>query len=213
MNGFFMSKSPLKIAVLLSGSGRTLQNLIDLKNAGQLDISIANVIASRAGVYGTQRAIDAGIPTLVVEKRSFPDLRRFSEAVFSAIDNANVDLVVMAGWLSLLEIPQRYTGKIINIHPSLLPSFGGKGMYGNKVHEAVLAMGCKITGCTVHFVDATYDNGPIILQRTCPVFDLDTADDLGKRLFAEEIIALPEAIRLFQQNRLSLSGRIVKIRH
>lgn len=206
-----MLHSPLNIAVLLSGSGRTLQNLIDLKKAGKLDIHIQLVIASRAGLGGTQRAVDAGLPNNVIDRKSYSDLPPYSNAIFSAIDLAKVDLVVMAGWLSLIEIPSRYANRIINIHPSLLPAFGGKGMYGHKVHEAVVAGGCKISGCTAHFVDANYDTGPIILQRSCPVLDNDTADDLANRVFAEEKIALPAAIALYQQNRLRMNGRRVVI--
>ena len=118
----------------------------------------------------------------------------------------NVDLVCLAGWLCLLEIPPKYQGRVMNIHPALLPSFGGKGMFGARVHQAVLDHGCKMSGCTVHFVDAGYDTGPIIIQRTCPVLDDDTAETLAHRVFEEEKIAYPQAIRLFQAGRLKVQA-------
>jgi folate-dependent phosphoribosylglycinamide formyltransferase PurN len=111
--------------------------------------------------------------------------------------------------LSLLEVPAKYENRVMNIHPALLPGFGGKGMYGAKVHQGVIDHGCKVSGCTVHFVDNSYDNGPIIVQRTCPVEDADTAETLAHRVFEEEKIAYPEAIRLFQQGRLKVVGRRV----
>ena len=133
-----MPRTPLNIAVLLSGSGRTLQNLIDERAAGRLDIDIRLVIASRAGIGGIDRAVAAGVPHHVVDRKSFPDLNRFSERIFSLCDEARVDLICLAGWLNLLVIPPRFAGRIINIHPSLLPRFGGKGMYGHRVHQAVI---------------------------------------------------------------------------
>jgi formyltetrahydrofolate-dependent phosphoribosylglycinamide formyltransferase len=210
LRGYSMA-NPLRIAVLLSGSGRTLQNLIDLRAANQLNVEIRTVIASRPNLGGTTRAIAAGLPRHVVDRKTFADVHQFSDRIFSLVDDANVDLICLAGWLSLLIIPDRYAGKILNIHPSLLPSFGGKGMYGHKVHQAVIDYGCKISGCTVHFVDATYDTGPIVLQRTCPVLVDDTADDLAHRVFEQELIAFPEAIRLFAEGRLKTEGRRVRI--
>jgi len=195
---------PLQIAVLLSGTGRTLQNLIDEKSAGRLEINIRLVIGSRPGLYGIERARMAGLNTQIVDRRDFTDALAASERIFESCDETKVDLVCLAGWLSLLHIPPRYAGRVLNIHPSLLPQFGGKGMYGHKVHQAVLAAGCRTTGCTVHFVDELYDNGPVILQRTCPVLEHDTADTLGARLFEEEKIAYPEAIRMIQDGRVKL---------
>jgi formyltetrahydrofolate-dependent phosphoribosylglycinamide formyltransferase len=203
--------SPLRIAVLLSGSGRTLQNLLDLRAAGQLDIEVALVIASREGLGGSERAERAGLEHCVIDRRGSADVHEFSRAVFARCDAARVDLVCLAGWLSLLIIPPHYGGRIMNIHPSLLPSFGGRGMYGHHVHQAVLDAGCKISGCTVHLVDATYDTGPIVLQRACPVLESDTADDLAHRVFEEEKLAYPQALRLFQQGRLRIEGRRVRV--
>ena len=207
-----MSNSPLKIAVLLSGSGRTLQNLIDERAAGRLDIDIRLVVASQMGLGGTERAAKAGLANHVIDRKTCGDVGEFSRRVFGLCDEAAVDLICLAGWLNLLIIPTTYAGKIINIHPSLLPSFGGKGMYGHKVHQAVIDHGCKVSGCTVHFVDDSYDQGPVILQRACPVLEADTADDLSARVFKEEMIALPEAIRLFQAGRLRIEGRKVRVK-
>src|SRR5687767_12096933 len=207
-----MFPTPINLAILASGGGTTLQNLLDQIRAGHLNARIKLVLASKPDIRALSRAAEANIPAHVVERKSIPDLKTFSKNVFSHIDAANVDLVCLAGWLCMLDIPDRYHERIINIHPALLPSFGGKGMYGEKVHQAVLDHGCKVSGCTVHFVDAHYDNGPIILQRTCPVLDDDTPQTLAARVFEQEKIAYPEAIRLIQQNRLKIEGRRVLLR-
>jgi phosphoribosylglycinamide formyltransferase-1 len=206
-----MSSSPIRLAVLLSGSGTTLQNLLDQITARKLNAQIKTVIASRPNLVGTERAIKAYLPSHVVDRKQYPTCAAFSDAVFNLVDQAEVDLVVLAGWLCLLELPARYHARAMNIHPALLPSFGGRGMYGRKVHEAVLAHGCKLSGCTVHFVDDTYDTGPIILQRACPVLDDDTPESLAHRVFEEEKIAYPQGITLFQQGRLKIEGRRVRI--
>src|SRR5688500_15128184 len=209
-----MPDRPLNLAVLVSGSGTTLQNLIDQINSGELADAarIAIVIGSRPELLGLKRAADAKLMNFVVDRRSFADTAAFSKAVFSLCDDAGVDLVVLAGWLCLLDLPEKYAGRVMNIHPALLPSpFGGKGMYGAKVHEAVINHGCKVSGCTVHFVDAQYDNGPIIVQRVCEVRDDDTPQTLGARVFDEEKLAYPQAIRLFAQGRLRIDGRRVRV--
>jgi formyltetrahydrofolate-dependent phosphoribosylglycinamide formyltransferase len=204
-----LSLAPINLAVLISGSGTTLQNLIDEIVVGQLNACIPVVVASRQDIKGIQRAKDAGLKCVVVSRKQFADTQSFSREVFSAI--GDVDLICLAGWLCFLDIPASYIGRVMNIHPALLPSFGGQGMYGSRVHQSVIDHGCKISGCTVHFVDGVYDNGPIILQRTCPVRDDDTAETLAHRVFEAEKIAYPEAIRLFQQGRLKISGRRVAI--
>jgi phosphoribosylglycinamide formyltransferase-1 len=206
-----MPQKPIKLAVLLSGSGTTLQNLLDRIATGKLNAQVSIVIGSRAGLVGIERARSAGLRTEIVERKSFGDCASFSRAVFDRVGSADVDLVCLAGWLCLLEIPERYRGRTMNIHPSLLPSFGGKGLFGHKVHEAVLAHGCKVSGCTVHFVDDAYDTGPIILQRTCAVEETDTPTMLAHRVFEQEKIAYPQAIELFQQGRLKIEGRCVRI--
>ena len=206
-----MPTSPINLAVLVSGSGTTLQNLIDQIAAGKLNAQIKTVIASRPNLVGTERAINANLPSHVVDRKQFSSCADFSNAVFNLVDKAEVDLVVLAGWLCLLELPHHYLARTMNIHPALLPSFGGRGMYGRKVHEAVLAHGCKLSGCTVHFVDHSYDTGPIILQRACPVLEADTAQTLAARVFEEEKIAYPAALKLFQEGRLKIDGRRVRV--
>jgi formyltetrahydrofolate-dependent phosphoribosylglycinamide formyltransferase len=206
-----MANSPINLAVLVSGSGTTLQNLINRVAARELNAKISIVIGSREGLLGIERARKANLPCCAINRKSFPDVASFSRAVFDGIDEANVDLVCLAGWLCFLDLPPKYHNRVINIHPSLLPSFGGKGMYGAKVHQAVIDHGCKVSGCTVHVVDSVYDSGPIILQRTCPVLDDDSAETLAHRVFEEEKIAYPQAIQLFAENRLKIEGRRVRI--
>lgn len=202
----------LNLAVLVSGSGTTLQNLIDEIAAGRLPARVGVVIGSREGLKGIERAGDANLPNIVVERKGFETVEAFSKEVFRLCREAEADLVCLAGWLCLLTVPPDYQHRVMNIHPALLPSFGGKGMYGARVHQAVLDHGCKVSGCTVHFVDGAYDSGPIILQRVCPVLEDDTAASLAHRVFEEEKIAYPQAIRLFQSGRLRIDGRKVRIR-
>jgi formyltetrahydrofolate-dependent phosphoribosylglycinamide formyltransferase len=207
-----MSHKPLNLAALVSGSGTTLQNFIDQIAAGKLNARVKLVIGSKPDLVGLDRARKAGLPAHIVDRRNFPDVASFSQRVFELMESADVDLICLAGWLCLLDIPKKWQGRMMNIHPALLPSFGGKGMYGRRVHEAVISHGCKVSGCTVHFVDATYDTGPIIVQRTCPVLDDDTPEELAHRVFEEEKIAYPEAVRLFADGRLIIEGRRVRVR-
>ena len=206
-----MPPPAIKLAVLISGAGTTLQNLIDQIKSGNLNAQIELVISSRPNLAGLKRAEQAGLGHAIVERSGYRSCAEFSEAVFQLCDRAGVDLVCLAGWLCLLDLPAEFAGKVINIHPALLPSFGGQGMFGRRVHEAVLAHGCKVSGCTVHFVDGSYDNGPIIVQRTCPVLEDDTAESLAHRVFEEEKIAYPQAIRLYQEGRLKIEGRRVVV--
>jgi phosphoribosylglycinamide formyltransferase-1 len=201
----------LKLAVLLTGSGTTLENLFQRREAGKLDADVAVVVSSRADVYGLERARKRNIPALIVERKKFVLPEDFSAAIFETIAPYKPDLVCLAGFMSLLKIPDAYRHRVINIHPALLPAFGGKGYYGHRVHESVLKTGCKITGCTVHFVDNEYDSGPIILQRAVAVEPADTAETLAERVQASEREIYPEAIQLFAQARLTVSGRIVRI--
>jgi len=206
-----MTQKTLKLGVLLSGGGRTLENLLDHIRSGALAARVAVVIASRDGIRGIEIARAAGLPTHLVRPKDFADAAAYSGAVTRPLDDAGVDLVCLAGFLSHWTIPDRYLGRVINIHPALLPAFGGKGMYGHHVHEAVVARGCKVSGCTVHFVNNVYDEGPIILQRTVPVYAEDAPDDVADRVFREECIAYPEAVRLFAEGRLHVDGRTVRI--
>ncbi len=200
----------LRLVVPLSGGGTTLQNMIDLIAAGQLPATVELVISSRPEAFGLERAKKAGIPTLVIPRKGTPP-EDFTRRMQEAIRSARADLVCMAGFLSLWTIPDDYIGRVMNIHPALLPSFGGKGFYGHHVHEAVIRTGCKVSGCTVHFADNVYDHGPIIVQRCVPVLEDDTPDALAARVFQQECIAYPEAIRLFAEGRLRIEDRRVRI--
>jgi len=184
---------PLRLAVLISGSGRTLANLLERSAAGSLAATVDLVLANRDLIGGLEIAAAAGIPTVVLPRAGQP-LADWSNAVFDRCRAAGVDLVVMAGFLQLLEIPADFTGRVINIHPSLLPAFGGKGFYGDHVHRAVLERGCTISGCTVHFVDNEYDHGRIILQQAVPVLPEDDHERLAVRVFKAECDTLPAAI-------------------
>ena len=199
------------MAVLLSGTGRTLMNIVDQQRAGKLNSRIELVIASRPNLVGAQRAVAVGLATTVLDRRDFASVEEHSREIFARCDQAGVQLVVLAGWLTLLSLPQRYENRVMNIHPALLPGFGGKGMYGHHVHQAVLDYGCKISGCTVHFVDNSFDHGPIIVQQTCPVLDDDTVETLAARVFEQELIAYPQAISLFEKGKLKVEGRKVRI--
>ncbi len=201
----------LKVVVLLSGSGRTLENFIEANLDGRISIEITRVISSRAKVRGVEVARQAGIPLSLVPRRSFETPEAFSDAVHAELDPERPDLVLMAGFLSKIAIPPPFEGRVMNIHPALLPLFGGQGNYGHRVHERVLESGMKVTGCTVHFVDENYDAGPIILQSCVPVLEDDDADTLGARVFARERELYPEAVRLFGEGRLRLEGRRVRI--
>lgn len=202
----------LRLAVLVSGGGRTMTNILDHIQANRLNAEIAIVICSRSTVGGIQRAEDAGLSVVVVRKKDSPDIEAFSRKIEEILVAADVDLVIQGGWLCLWKIPKRYENRVMNIHPALLPSFGGQGMWGHHVHEAVLAAGCKVSGCTVHFCTNEYDAGPIIVQRTCPVEDDDTPDMLAGRVFEQECVAYPQAIALFAQGRLQVQGNRVRVK-
>jgi len=186
----------MRLAILVSGSGRTLQNLIDRIADGSLKASIEIVIGSREGLQAESRAQSASVDYEIIDRKSFRNIDEFSTRIFDRCDQSKVDLVCLAGWLCRLKIPNRYENRVINIHPSLLPKFGGKGMFGLRVHEAVLAARETESGCTVHFVNDEYDAGAIVLQRRCPVMSDDTVESLARRVFVEECLAYPEAIEL-----------------
>jgi formyltetrahydrofolate-dependent phosphoribosylglycinamide formyltransferase len=202
----------LSLAVLLSGSGTTLQNFLDRIADGRLRARIVQVVASRADAFGLERARRAGIPTAVVERKSCPSTEEFSRRIFELCRTAGADLCLLAGFLQLVLIPDDFRNRVLNIHPALIPAFSGKGFYGHRVHEAALACGVKVSGCTVHFADNQYDHGPIILQRVVPVLDDDTPETLAARVFEQECEAYPEAVRLFAEGRLQIDGRRVRIR-
>ncbi len=198
-------RKPLRLAVLISGGGRTLLNLHERIEQGRLDALIGLVISSRADAKGVARSQEAGLPTIVIERQAL-SLTSFQQQLTDAIGQARIDLVCMAGFLSLWRIPDEFLGKVINIHPALLPDFGGQGCYGRRVHEAVLASGKTESGCTVHLCDNQYDHGPIILQKKVPILPSDTPDTLAARVFEQECIAYPEAVQLFAEGRVGLKG-------
>lgn len=202
----------LRLAVLLSGSGTTLQNLIDHCGDGTLDASVVSVIASRSSAYGLERARNHGIPALAITAKDYPDAEGRNAAVWEEVRKSKADLVVLAGYMSLVTVPPDYVNKIVNVHPALIPAFCGHGMYGHHVHEAVIAYGAKITGATVHFVDDAYDHGPIIMQESTPVHDDDTPDSLAERVQALERKLYPKAIQMIGEGRVSVEGRRVRIR-
>jgi phosphoribosylglycinamide formyltransferase-1 len=199
----------LPIAVLISGGGTTLRNLLDKIRDGELEVEVRLVISSSPTARGLEFAREADIPTRTAERRKFDSTEEFSAAIFDACREAGVELVVMGGFLKHVYIPGDFENRVVNIHPALIPSFCGKGYYGLRVHQAVLDYGAKVTGCTVHFADNQYDHGPIILQRTVEVRDDDTAESLAHRVFEQECQAYPEAIRLIAEGRLRVEGRRV----
>jgi formyltetrahydrofolate-dependent phosphoribosylglycinamide formyltransferase len=202
---------PLRLAALVSAGGTTLQNLLDRCADGRLRAKVVQVVSSTATAFALERAHKAGVPSAVVERKQCAARSEFSERIWDQCRTAGAELVCMAGFLQLLQIPEDFRLRVMNIHPSLIPAFCGKGYYGHHVHEAVLTYGAKISGCTVHFADNEYDHGPIVLQRPVPVLDDDTPDTLATRIFEQECEAYPEAIRLFAEGKLHVEGRRVRV--
>ncbi len=190
-----MSAEP-RIAVLVSGGGRSLENLAEVIAGGGLRASLGLVLSSTPRAFALERARRLGIPSVVIDPERKLAPREFSRDAFAAIESFGCDTAVMAGFLRKVEVPERWRGRLLNIHPALLPAFGGKGFYGDRVHAAVIESGARESGCTVHYVDDEYDHGPILLQRRISVLPGDTVESLAARVFEEEKIALPEALRL-----------------
>jgi phosphoribosylglycinamide formyltransferase-1 len=197
---------PARIAMLVSGGGRSLENLAAAIGKGEVPAQIVLVLSSTEKAFALERARRLEIPAVVVDPGRKLGAEEYSRDVFAAVENFRADLAVMAGFLRLLRIPPRWAGRVLNIHPSLLPAFGGKGFYGERVHKAVLDAGAKETGCTVHYVDDEYDHGPILLQRKVGVRADDTVESLAARVFEEEKLALPEALRI-HISRAGSAGR------
>lgn len=200
---------PIRLAVLISGGGRTLKNFIDLAAAGNLPVNIRLVISSTPKAGGLQHARDANIPVQLFSRSKYDTDDAYGNAIFDACRAADVDYVAMAGFLKLAPVPDDFAGRVLNIHPALIPAFSGHGMYGHHVHQAVLDAGVKITGLTVHFVDNQYDQGPIIWQQPVPVFDDDTVDTLADRVFEAEKEAYPHVLRLLAAGKIRLDRRRV----
>jgi phosphoribosylglycinamide formyltransferase 1 len=208
-------RSPVscRLAVLVSGSGTTLQALIDAIAAEELPAEIAVVVSSRRDVTAPERARWHGIPVNILRPRDFATSEEYDSALCSLLEQVQPDLIVLAGYLSILgdKVMERFGDRIMNIHPSLLPAFGGKGCFGHHVHRQVLEYGCKLSGATVMFVDGNVDTGPIILQEAVEVMDDDTVESLAKRLGEVERRLYTAAVRLFAEGRLSVQGRRVRI--
>jgi phosphoribosylglycinamide formyltransferase-1 len=203
--------TPLRLAAMISGGGRTLMNLADRIDDGSIPATIELVISSRADAPGVQRAAARGLPLRIARGSDFESEDQLHATITTWLAEAAVDLVCLCGYLRWMRIEPRFVGRVINIHPALLPRFGGKGMFGPRVHKAVLAAGCSTSGCTVHFVDEQYDHGPTILQRVCPVLPGDDVHSLAERVFTEECLAYPEAIRLIACGQVRLTGGHVEI--
>ncbi|MCL2744197.1 MAG: phosphoribosylglycinamide formyltransferase [Planctomycetaceae bacterium] len=204
-------KRKLRLAVLISGTGRTLKNLLARIAKETLSAEIALVISNNPVAPGLQYAEESYIPIEIIERHKFDTKGEFSAPIFDACRKQFVDYVVLAGYLRLLEIPPDFTNRVLNIHPSLIPTYCGEGIYGDIVHAKVLQRGLKISGCTVHFVNQKYDDGPIILQKAVEVFDTDTLKTLNDRVFEAECEAYPEAIELLFEGRIEVNGQLVKI--
>jgi phosphoribosylglycinamide formyltransferase-1 len=205
------SPRPLRVAVLLSGSGTSLENLLERIDAGEVPARVAVVIASQEEAFGLERARRRDIPALAVPRRRYREVKEFNDRIHEALEPHDVDLVLLLGFLSPFELRGRYEGRTMNVHPALIPAFSGRGFYGRRVYEAVLESGVKLTGTTVHFADPDYDQGPIVLQEAVPVYDDDTVETLSERVQAAERRLVPKAVRLFAQGRLSIEGRRVRI--
>lgn len=204
-----------KLAIFVSGGGTNLQAILDQIAAGHLPgVSISCVLASKPGTYAQIRAERAKIPCLVISRKDYLDLDAYDQAILAALQPFAIDLVVLAGFLSLLGpgVVAAYRNKIINIHPSLIPAFCGPGLYGIKPHQAALAYGVKVSGATVHFVDEQYDEGPILLQKAVDILEGDTPEDLQQRIMIEaEQVILPQAIALIASGRVLITGRRTQI--
>ncbi|MBQ6303682.1 MAG: phosphoribosylglycinamide formyltransferase [Clostridiales bacterium] len=206
----------MKIAVFVSGGGTNLQAIIDNTKDGILkDIEIVLVLSSSKDAYALERAANNGIRSCVVSKKDFESVEEWDEAVLKAVDESGAELIVLAGYLSLMgpKVVSKYSNRIINIHPALIPSFCGAGMYGIRPHKAALAKGVKVSGATVHFVNENYDEGPILLQKAVDVLPDDTPETLQKRIMQEcEWKILPQAIRLIADGKVIIENNICYVR-
>lgn len=202
-----------KIAVLCSGGGSNLQAIIDAVEAGRIDGEIVLVISNASKAYALERAKKHGIPAMFISKKEAGSTEAFNDRILEELQKAGAELVVLAGYLPIVgaQVVRAFEHRIINIHPALIPSFCGVGMYGHHVHEAVLAYGAKISGATTHFVDEQVDHGGVIMQGSVPVLEGDTADTLAARVLTVEHQILPESVRLFCAGKLRVDGRHVHV--
>lgn len=202
-----------RIAVMVSGGGTNLQAIIDNVQQGNIAAKIVLVISSKHGAFALERAEKAGIPTAVIARKDYDSADEFFAANINALEECKAEGIVLAGYMSILssELVKRFENKIINIHPALIPSFCGKGFYGERVHKAVIAYGAKLSGATVHFVDEGADTGPIIMQESVPVLPDDTPEELAARVLKIEHKILPKSVALFCEDKLRVEGRIVRV--
>jgi formyltetrahydrofolate-dependent phosphoribosylglycinamide formyltransferase len=206
------TRPPLRIAVLLSGNGTSLENLFEHIERGRLaNCEISVVLASKENAFGLERARQRDVPAVAIPRKQFPDIDAFNDALHAELARYEVDLVALLGFLSLFQLRGKFEGRTINVHPSLIPAFCGQGFYGERVHEAVLKAGAKVSGATVHFLNEEYDRGPIILQEAVPVLESDTPATLAARVVAAERRLVPETIRLFSEGRLRIEGNLTRI--
>jgi len=205
-------RAPLRIAVLLSGNGTSFENLCEHVDSGALDARVVVAISSKEKAFGLERARRRGIPAHAVPRRDLSDVDAFNDALHARLAEHEIDLVALLGFLSPFQLRGRFEGRAINVHPALIPSFCGKGYYGDRVHRAVLAAGVKLSGATLHFVDEHYDHGPILLQESVPVLERDTPETLGARVMAAERRLVPEAVRLISEGRVRIEGQHTRIR-
>jgi len=203
----------MRLAVFASGGGSNFGAIIDAVAAGVLPAELVLLVADRAGTGAAARAEAAGVPVAVVAPGDYPAAGAFGDALLAELDARQADFAALAGYLRMIPpaVVARFRNRMLNVHPALLPAFGGHGLYGRRVHEAVLAAGVKVSGATVHLVDEHYDTGPIVLQQCVPVLDDDTPETLAARVLAVEHRALPEALRLFAEGKARVEGKAVRV--
>ncbi len=201
------SPRPLRVGVLLSGEGTSLENLFEHIEAGEVPATVAVVISSKEGVGGLRRAERRGVPAVAIPRKRHRDQGEFNDLIHVELEKHGVEFVALLGFLSVFELRGKFEERTINVHPALIPAFSGQGFYGRKVYEAVFEKGVKVTGATVHFADEEYDHGPIILQEAIPVLEDDTIETLSERVQAAERRLVPEAVRLFAEGRLEIDSQ------
>lgn len=206
-----LERDPLRVAVLLSGEGTSLENLCEQIDKGKVPARVVAVISSKSGAGGLRRAEHRGIPAVAVPRKQHRNVDAFNDALHEALAPHDPELIALLGFLSPFQLRGRYEGRVMNVHPALIPAFSGRGFYGRHVYDAVFEKGVKVTGATVHFVDEEYDHGPIVLQEAVPVREDDSVESLQDRVTAAERRLVPEAIRLFAEGRLEVDGSRVRI--
>lgn len=209
-NGDAPARPPLRVGFLISGSGRTLHDLLDDVDHGLIDLDVRLVLASTPNASGLQHAEFRGIPVEVLERTGFLDGGDYSKAIFGLCRDNEVQIVVMAGFSVHLTVPEDFRHRVISSHPALAPAFTDRTLHGRRIHEAVLARGVKVSGCTIFFVDQSHARGPVILQRAVPVSVDDTVEHLERRILQEERLALREALQLLAEDRIRVDGRRVR---